>query len=233
MKRFRNTTAFVLGLAIGAGISFSPVRRVLQPTALIAAPQQTQVPTRMGMSEQERLIELERRMASVEKQLAEIRKGTSADVKAPFRVIDSHGNPIFGVYDVEGSHSANLYGKALEGSVVLSANADGQTTVKVLQGASDMAELSSYGGAGRLRLFSGNSEIASLMKATDGGGLTLFNSGTRIAYIGAGDIGGGKWEIGDPAGGVAARGQWHGDGAEVCVARKTGTHCLGIGLPLR
>jgi hypothetical protein len=55
------------------------------PTASMAMPQQKQIPGRMGMTEQERLIELERRMANVEKQLATLQK---SEVKASFRVVD-------------------------------------------------------------------------------------------------------------------------------------------------
>jgi hypothetical protein len=79
---FPTCKSFALGLVVGIAL-FGVVGRL--PTASMPMPRQKQIPGRMGMTEQERLIELERRMANVEKQLATLQKW---EVKAPFRVVD-------------------------------------------------------------------------------------------------------------------------------------------------
>src|SRR6187431_1997231 len=79
--------AVLVGVAIGALAA-----SLFVPTSVMAQ----QKPSRIGLSEQERLVELEQRMARVEKQTADLQK-RQGTVKAPFEILGSSGRAIMSV----------------------------------------------------------------------------------------------------------------------------------------
>jgi hypothetical protein len=216
-----------LGVALGIAVGSVPSRLLAPP---VAAAEQTNIPQRMGMSELERLIELEQRMANVERELAN--RKSNPVIKAPFRVLDSLNRPIFEVLAANGAYVATLNDPAGSSAVVMRSGSNGNN-LELDSGGKTVATVSVNGGAGNLQLYAGDSTVVQLGRTYSGGALRLFNGNTEIGYFGSSERGGGRLALADPAGGKTVDAGWNGAFGEVCAATKTGPHCLGVGLPLR